>query len=209
MIPIVKTKEPNSWTLHRLTPGAKYEATPDLRHSLLTDQGFICAYCMRRIEDDGSATRIEHVTPQSALASEAERMDYSNMVICCAGDIEGEQHDRTHCDRHKGNDLIHFSPLDNYASSTIRYKSDGTIESSDIAIDKNLNTVLNLNVSTLKLNRKSVKDGLVRQLGKKEWKKADLEKILVKYTSKDKDGKFIPYCGVVIHYIQKKLRNLK
>lgn len=209
MIPIVKTKEPNSWTFHRLTPGAAYEASPDLRLSLLKDQGFICAYCMRRIENDGAKTRIEHVVPQSGLSSETERMDYSNMVICCSGDIEGEQHDRTHCDRHKGNSLIHFSPFDNYASSTISYKNNGTMESSDSSINKDINDVLNLNIPILRLNRKRVKDGLVSQLGKREWKKADLEKILVKYSSKGKDGKFIPYCGVVIQYLQKKLNKLK
>lgn len=208
MIPIVKSKEPNSWTLHRLTPGAVYEATPDLRLALLKDQGFICAYCMRRIEDDGSKTRIEHIVPQSAISAE-EAMDYSNMIICCSGDIEGSQHDHTHCDRHKGNDLIHFSPFSDYAASTIRYNSDGTMKSSDNAIDDDINNVLNLNIASLKLNRKSVKDGLVRQLGKKEWKKADLEKILLKYISKDRDGKFIPYCGVVIQYLQKKLNQLK
>lgn len=208
MIPIVKTKEPKSWTLHRLTPGATYEATPDLRLSLLKDQGFICAYCMRRIEDDGYKTRIEHIVPQSAISTE-EAMDYSNMVICCSGDIEGTRHDRTHCDRHKGDNVIHFSPFTNYAASTIRYNSDGTMKSTDDAIDDDINNVLNLNIASLKLNRKSVKVGLVRQLGKKEWKKADLEKILLKYNSIDKDGKFIPYCGVVNQYLQKKLSHLK
>lgn len=209
MIPIIKTKEPNSWLLHRRTPGASYEATPDLRLSLLKDQGFICAYCMRRIEDDAAKTRIEHLKPQALLSSEAERMDYSNLVICCSGDLEGTRHDCTHCDRHKGNEEISFSPLSNYAVSTIRYKSDGTIESSDSSINDDINKVLNLNIPILKRNRKRVKDGLVCLLGKKEWKKADLEKLLVKYSSKDKDGKFIEYCGVVIKYLQKKLVYLK
>lgn len=40
MIKIEKGKEPKSWTTHRLTPGAVYEATDDLRDALLADQGY-------------------------------------------------------------------------------------------------------------------------------------------------------------------------
>lgn len=94
MIKIEKTHDPASWTARRLTPGAKYEATDDLRNALLKDQGYICAYCMRRIpvKDSGTdeTTRIEHLIPQSAL-SQAEAMDYANMVICCPGAIQSVQ----------------------------------------------------------------------------------------------------------------------
>ena len=43
MIKIEKKTEPHSWTKHRLTEGAKYEATSDLRNALLSDQGYLCA----------------------------------------------------------------------------------------------------------------------------------------------------------------------
>lgn len=80
MIWIDKTSEPASWLRHRLTPCAKYERTEDLSKRLLQDQGYICAYCMRRIEvtDRGTSetSRIEHITPQSQLTDE-ERMDLS------------------------------------------------------------------------------------------------------------------------------------
>ena len=49
MIKIEKKAEPHSWTEHRLTEGAKYEATSDLKNALMSDQGYLCAYCMRRI----------------------------------------------------------------------------------------------------------------------------------------------------------------
>lgn len=158
MITINKAKEPKSWMLHRLTPGAKYEPSPELRKALLNEQGYICAYCMRRIDDEASKTRIEHVIPQSKL-SIADAMDYSNMVICCTGDISGCDGSVTHCDRHKENSLISFSPFD---------------------------------ITTLGKNR--------------AWKKSDIERILEKYSAVNEDGKFIPYCGVVIEYLTKKLK---
>lgn len=49
MILITKNKEPKEWTEYRNTPGVDYQAIPELIQSLLKEQGYICAYCMRRI----------------------------------------------------------------------------------------------------------------------------------------------------------------
>ncbi len=209
MIRIVKTKEPKSWTKHRLTDGALYEASSDLRDSLLAEQGEICAYCMRRIPvaDAGTSetTRIEHIKPQSNLSRE-EAMDYRNMVICCPGAMASTSKKDCHCDRHKGETFISFTPFDQNFIDTLSYKSDGTIESSNKKYDKELNEVLNLNVGILKANRKAVRNQLIATLGTREWKKSDIEKILKIYSSKDAEGKKKEYCGVVVQYLTKKLR---
>lgn len=212
MISIDKGHEPSSWTQHRLTPGARYEATPDLRNSLLKDQGYICAYCMRRIpvsdNDTSESTRIEHLKPQSDLSSKGA-MDYANMVICCPGAMEGVEEDKTHCDRHKGNSECHCSPFNQDFINSLSYKSDGTIISSDPLCNVELNTILNLNIPLLKLNRKSVRDTVIRSLGSKDWKKRDLLNLLKRFSSKDKDGCMTPYCGVAISFIEKRLRQLQ
>lgn len=212
MIRIVKSKEPPSWTKHRLTAGATYEATPDLRESLLEDQGYICAYCMRRIPvaDKGTAetTRIEHITPQSHLTKE-EALDYSNMVICCPGAIASVSKKECHCDRHKAELPISFTPFDQNFINTLSYTTDGTIKSSNADYDKDINEVLNLNIALLKANRKAVRKQLITSLGKREWKKVDLEKILKAYSEKDSEGKKKEYCGVVIEFLTKKLRQLQ
>ncbi|MDE6335882.1 MAG: TIGR02646 family protein [Muribaculaceae bacterium] len=212
MIRIDKSREPKSWTQHRLTAGAKYEATPDLRDSLLEEQGYICAYCMRRIpvSDKGTdeTTRIEHINPQSGLSRE-EAMDYSNMVICCPGAMASTSKKECHCDRHKGENKMSFSPFDQNFINTLSYKSDGTIKSSNVEYDKELNDVLNLNIAILKANRKEVRKQLIETLGKRVWKKGDIEKILKIYSEKDSEGKKKEYCGVVIEYLTKKLRQLQ
>lgn len=59
----------------------------------------------------------------------------------------------------------------------------------------------------LKANRKAVRRQLIDSLGKKEWKKGDIEKILKVYREKDASGSRKEYCGVVIDYLTKKLRN--
>ncbi|MCF2598074.1 hypothetical protein I6E10_04830 [Phocaeicola barnesiae] len=60
---IQKQPEPREWTEYRLTPGAHYEASSELRQALLEEQGYLCAYCMRRIPvhdvNSNETTRIE------------------------------------------------------------------------------------------------------------------------------------------------------
>jgi len=211
MIWIDKGKEPGSWARHKLTPGAKYERTEDLGKSLLKDQGYLCAYCMRRIpvSDCGAleTSHIEHIVPQSRL-TDKEAMDYGNMLICCPGAISGTIRKSTHCDRHKSETVIHFSPLDKNFISTIKYRSDGTIESSDATCNKELNEILNLNIPLLKANRKQIKDSIIRQLMTKrnrEWKKSDIQKLIDFYSTKNARGEYPEYCGVARWYLSRKL----
>lgn len=209
MIKIEKEKEPKSWTTHRLTPGAVYEATDDLRDTLLADQGCICAYCMRRIpvSDKGcdETTRIEHVKPQNLLSRE-EAMDYGNMVICCPGAISSTAAKDSHCDRHKGKIPVKISPFSQEDIDTISYKNDGSISSSDSDLDKDLNETLNLNNPLLKANRKTVRAQLAESFSRRQMKKSDFEKLLTAFSSKDSEGRRKEYCGVAISYIKKKLR---
>ena len=211
MIKIEKTDEPHSWTLHRLTVGAGYEATSDLRDSLLADQGYICAYCMRRIpvQDRGTSesTRIEHIKPQSSLSREAA-LDYRNMVICCPGAMASTSEKECHCDRHKGEKAISFSPLDQNFINSLSYRTDGSIVSSNIVYDREINDVLNLNVGILKANRRAVREALIKSLEKTGWKKGNIERILRSFMQKDKNGMKKEYCGVVISYLAKKLQRI-
>ena len=58
---IIKGKEPLSLVKHRLKPFSDYDNYSkkyELRISLLTKQGYICCYCMQRIND--FRMKIEH-----------------------------------------------------------------------------------------------------------------------------------------------------
>lgn len=223
MILIQKKSEPKEWVEYRSTPGVDYQSIPELVDSLLEEQGYICAYCMRRIpckdrlyKKDGATYvltdedhRVEHM--QSRENHEDKKLDYSNMVICCPGHIGNEEH----CDRLKGSKDISFSPLDANFIATLSYKMDGEIVSSNEQYNKEINDVLNLNTELLKENRKNtweaVKNELIGQKGGKPWNKAILSKYIVKYSSthyKDEKQKYIPYCGVVLFFLQKKLKQL-
>lgn len=228
MILIKKNKEPKEWTEYRNTPGVDYQAIPELVQSLLKEQGYICAYCMRRIpkkdkiyKKDGANFvytnedhRIEHI--KSRELHDDLKLDYTNMVVCCPGHIGTEDH----CDRLKGAKDISFSPLDQQFIDTIKYSSDGTIISTNEAYNKEINDTLNLNTELLKRNRKAMLIEVITKINvncKKgtNWDKKTLESYLYKYSEKhsekDKEGvkeKYYPYCGVVSWFLQKKLRTL-
>lgn len=223
MILILKKSEPKKWQEYRCTPGVDYQSIPELVDSLLEEQGYICAYCMRRIplkdklyKKDGQNFvftdedhRIEHI--QSRENHKNKKLDYSNMVICCPGHIGNEDH----CDRLKGNKDISFSPLDSTFIETLSYKTNGEIVSSNEQYNKEINKVLNLNTPILKENRKktweAVKKELIEQKGEKPWNKAVLSQYIEKYRSKhkrDEKLKLIPYCGVVLYFLQKKLKQM-
>jgi len=208
MIKIVKGAEPQEWIAKKRTPGfTDYEPIPELRAALLKDQGFICGYCMRRIpvvkNDPGNIERskIEHV--QSREHFQHLQLEYSNMIICCPGFINSNEH----CDKLKKSSPISFSPFDVNVERSISYGSkDGKISSSNMDWNKDFNNVLALNNSLLKLNRKQALEGVRLRLQQKNWRKAELESILNEWKSKDADGKLKPYCGVIIWYINRKLK---
>ncbi len=213
MIKITKGNEPVEWIKERNTPGISYETArkDDLRLSLLKEQGGLCGYCMRRIVFKPGIvtdTRIEHLKPRTLCLAEGkpeETLAYGNMILCCNGDIDGDRN--LHCDASKGETEIHFNPFDAAAIATISYSSkDGSIKSSNVDFDSDLNEVLNLNHSRLAANRKSVIKGLVIEMGRKSWKRADITHKLSYYSSKTAAGQFHEYCGVVIWYLNKKLQ---
>jgi uncharacterized protein (TIGR02646 family) len=198
---INKEKEPAAWTIYRQTPGAHYEAIPELRKALLEEQGHICAYCMRRISVDGNAGRIEHIKCRSRYAD--LELDYRNMVICCSGNIAGNPH----CDRSKDDSDISFNPFDPNLENSISYGTkDGLIKSDNPNWDRELNEVLNLNHIRLKQNRRQVIEGIHVILKKKNWTKPQIKSELSKWESFDEEHKLKPYCGVTIWYLKRKLK---
>lgn len=181
------------------------------RASLLNEQGFICGYCMRRI--DAANSRIEHLKPQSLSISQGkpeETLNYSNMILCCDGDINKSNTLKSfHCDRKKQETPIHFTPFEQHVIDTISYSSNtGEIKSTDSMINDDINKVLNLNLGRLKENRLAVLRGVTVMLGtKKDWKKSEIQYLLKNYTNKDVNGKKKPYCGIVIWFLSSRLRH--
>lgn len=215
MIFIQKGKEPESLTSYKKQPHASYagyEEKEELREALLRDQGYICAYCMRRIENDRYSMKIEHWKAQSQLETEEEKLDFRIMLGVCDG-CRGSTDKYTTCDEHRHNAELVVNPLDQTMMDTISYDRNGYIKSTDAGINEDLNNVLNLNceqaVSRIVLNRKSIyrecQNQLMKIQARGNWKKSTLQKVMRQYEGKA-DGRYSEYVGVPLYLIKKYMK---
>lgn len=205
MITINKGNEPAEWTAYRNTPGATYQAIEPLRTALLNEQGHICAYCNRPIpvtnSENKETSRIEHIHCRDNYPE--RQLDYTNMVVCCPGFIDGTEH----CDKSKKNHNISFTPFDPNVQQSVSYGAkEADIKSSNATWNNEIDTILKLNNKLLKKNRNETLDGVRAILDKKKWSRAHIENKLMEWTNIDNEGKYKAYCGIVIWYLNKKLR---
>lgn len=209
MLLIKKGREPNSLTEYKRQSNAYYDGCNklDIRRALLKEQGYLCAYCMKRITE--TDMRIEHYSTQSNI-SVREALDYNNMLGVCSGN-EGEGKSSSTCDVHRGNDSLTVNPFLKSSIDLIHYEENGKIYSPNQDINKDLDETLNLNCNQvlLTINRKesltSLKNYLLKLKAKGKWQRVFLERIKRKYECPDENGRLEPYSGVILYYLNKKL----
>ena len=154
---ILKGNEPASLVEHRASQHASYANlnNNDVRTSLLVEQGNLCCYCMRRIPESGKTpgSKIEHFLCQED--HKGEELNYKNMLLACLGNEGSPKRLRT-CDSFKGSTTLSVNPSDNARNieDLIVYKANGEIYSTDNQLNSDLDSVLNLNVKSLKDNQK-------------------------------------------------------
>ena len=194
-----------------------------LRLSLLKEQGYICAYCMQRIENNPSKTKIEHWKTRQDYNTEGDNegtLDYDNLLVVC----EGKTADFEHCDtiRGKKNPKLTINPTDRRLIEQISFLRSGKIKSEDDAIDKDLNEHLNLNLQLLQDNRKKALNDIqitfeIRCKGKNSEQSEKLKKLIVQQWvaleakeleedgTKIKVSMFRPYSGIIAYFYKKYL----
>ena len=215
MIYIKKGQEPKSLTEYKKKIGASYagletECKDDIRKSLLHEQGNLCAYCMQRISEN--AMKIEHWIPEEKL-TDYERLNYNNMLGCCYGHEKDTKSSELTCDSNRKSEKLTIDPRDATLISLIKYNTlTGEIYSDNEEINKDLNKTLNLNSKTyfLKENRKAVYDEFIRIMSKRKksgtWSNGDLRKIYQHYLSRDEKDNLKEYSGIVLWYLENRLK---
>lgn len=213
MIPVTKRTEPQSLQHYRLRPGAVFDGqnfTPvkqDIRAQLVAEQGYLCAYCMGRIEPDESSMKVEHCHSRKKYPE--QQLNYANLLGCCCGN-EGFPDAQAHCDTKKRDDDLLMNPAEpsHHSRLKIRYEFNGTVKSDEASFDRQLNEILNLNYSRLKDNRKSVWSSVTKTLSGITGKatRAQIEGLLLIWQQKNSEGKLPEYCGVAEYYLKKKLQ---
>ncbi len=128
MISITKRSEPKMLQHYRLQDGTVFDGkdfTPvkqAIRDQLVAEQGYLCAYCMSRIEPHESSMKVEHW--HSRKKYPAQQLTYANLLGCCYGN-EGLPDYHAHCDTKKRKVDLLFSPAEpsHHQRLKIHYKS--------------------------------------------------------------------------------------
>lgn len=216
MIEIKKGKEPYELLSYRKKFGANYDdmdCKPVVLESLMREQGYLCAYCMRRIPEKRELpvgvkpSTIEHWEAQSTTG-EDKRLDYTNMLAVCAGNRGcGDKNNMT-CDAKRGNTPLTVDPRKPEIVSQISYRSNGIIFSDNPDIDRDLNDTLGLNSEAVSLpqSRKAVLNELQKNILATH-PTGDIrpycEKLLNALMQQEVK---IPYAGIQIHWLKNHIK---
>ncbi|MCT7908363.1 hypothetical protein N5915_02210 [Arcobacter lacus] len=200
----------------------------ELLKALLEEQGYICAYCMQKIDETNST--IEHIIGQSFIdeyenkLGEENQLNYDNLLVVCEGKSCNAN---LHCDKSRAvyqkNRPLYANPLKNKIIQNIRFSEKGMIyykefleiekieklkehtsldENSNIKYD--LQKVLNLNCENLKSKRVYLINALKRFTN--NWSNQErIKKELDKY-SKKLNNEYEELSQVAIYFLKKNLK---
>lgn len=221
MILIRRGNEPASLLKFRKKyPEAGYEELgseelQDIRKQLWEEQGALCAYCMRRIQDPRDV-RIEHYEvrhPQNGEYRASDTLNFKVMLGVCYGNSikPGIKEEDKTCDAHRHNEPLTVNPYDINSIRNINYQSDGMIGSEDVDISNDLQITLNLNCKAVSLpeNRKNVLLAAkkeVYKLSKGKSHEVYLSIIAKAYERYRTMEIKTPYSGIVISWLEKELK---
>lgn len=217
---ITKNPEPPTFTKYKLQTGASYMNMPsnvksDLRTALLTSQGGICCYCMKRINQTN--TKIEHIKCQDIYNGLNGYPDltltFNNLFAACRGN-EGSPYQSQTCDSFKANkELKHIDLYNSSCIKSISYLADGTICSNNQNISDEIDTILNLNQQTLKGNRAAVFRTIMDPIAKAKRDGTLTSKmfrdLLQRWENKDRNSNYREYCMVAIYVINRQYERYK
>lgn len=214
MILIEKKSEPACLREYRKIPGAKFDdmEKTELRNFLLEEQGYICAYCMKRIRRN-SKVKIEHYIPRTP----ENELLYKNLLAVCDGNETlvgvGGKVDRKRftCDTMKKKRKLCINPQSLSDMETIYYDAQGKIYSTNSTYQNEIDEILNLNdpYGYLVGNRKAALKSLMGKLGELrpgQDARPLLKKLEIYCESKNEQQEYPQYAGILRWYIKRQIR---
>ncbi len=226
---IIKNVEPQEFTAWKAEKSDDWAPNWDdfrnpqkdtVKTSLLEEQGYICCYCCKRIEKE-KTTSIEHFKPRNSVQKDLfkeYRLDYDNFLACCDGGKKEKI--QKHCDKIKENKFYKdgtkqvkfISPTDKDTDGNFicevcfGFDEQGTIYAKGgfYAEDAEF-TINSLALNVMKTNRMNsisflYEDEETNQFF--DFSEEEIAILLTDYSTK-KDGKFEPYCDIVIYFLKK------
>ncbi|HMR86545.1 MAG TPA: TIGR02646 family protein [Saprospiraceae bacterium] len=144
--------------------GICYYSTKQLKAELLDEQGFICAFCMEKLENNSQCS-IDHLKPKSENPSE-NTFDYYNLLAVCEGKNPSDKplkEDLRHCNNKKEDKSIEISPLEFSCEENFIFDAMGNIYSNNQENINAINTIERLGLKSPILVKKR-KEAIERTL---------------------------------------------
>lgn len=195
----------------------------DLRQSLLDEQHYLCAYCMKRIENDSMHTKIEH---WNSISEKKTSMDYNNfLAVCTGGEKVNISHDEDRilcCDSLKGERKLSINPLSQEHMDKVKYTKDGRIYTDNPIFNEDINNVLGLNgkldkkgqlvcdtaTGLVKGRRDAYRksEAVIKVLKKRnKYSSANIQNRIRKFMNADKRDEFV---GTTVYFLKKEEKRL-
>lgn len=135
----------------------------ETKQALLQEQGWVCAYCGREIDDGGS--HIEHFLPRSKFPE--RELDYANFFASCGP--SGKKSAPKTCGDAKGHwvptDPVNLIPSHPYCEKLFRYDG-GAVNPANSSDQHVIDAIaaLNLNENSLQQERRKIIAGLEAEI---------------------------------------------
>lgn len=177
-----------------------------VHNSLLKEQGFICCYCGRRINQEDS--HIEHLKPRNKYPNLA--LDYDNFLASCQGESETPPPVPVHCGHKKSKwyeEPLMVSPLDSNCADFFRYTDDGqilaTTDSDKQAAAKETITRLALDIDKLKKMREKAFEGILDVIDTLD--NDDIKKLIKGFEQTNAQGEYEEFCSAIAYVLKQYL----
>lgn len=156
-----------------------------IKAALMTEQGYLCCYCERRLMEEDS--HIEHFRPQSDPA--VDGLDFENLLCSCQHRIKkGEPR---HCGNLKGDwfdPVLLVSPLAADCDKHFAFTGDGRIYPADPTDMAASTTIERLGLDIPKL--RALREGVIEPFLDDAMSDAELSDFVTGYLRRDGEGRF-------------------
>jgi len=194
---------------YRELPAPEKEA---LLEALMAEQGWLCAYTMRRIS--ATCAHVEHIKPQTLCRAEqrGSDLDYGNLVACFPR--EGMTHQYRYGAQARGdwwNPAQFVTPLQANCEWRFHFNLRGEIAavSGDPGAAETLKR-LALDHDSLSEDRKRVIEEFVYgEDGSHPLSQAEATRWIAQVERRMKDNRFIEFCVAIRHALEDYVRNLE
>jgi len=200
---ITKQAEPQAFRDWKAGANADWQPTYDdlrgmekqaVKQALMTEQGFMCCYCERRLTDEDS--HIEHFRPQNN--SLCDPLDYDNLLCSCQNKIP--KGTPRHCGNLKNgwfDEALLVSPLSVGCEERFRFTGDGLIYPAKADDAGAETTIRKLGLDIPKLN--DLRKNAIAPFVDETLDEAEFKSFVAGYLAPDAAGRFGEFWTTIRH----------